>query len=337
MRMLPFTFVLILTSLVSAQSGYNFLARLPNLPSDACSMGKEQRENFNRDLNKFLKEIDAEVETLRRNARKDAENMRPEIEKKMAEEYGLSGAEVQKLKNRKMSKEEKKAIADRMMQEKTGISMEEIEKLKKMSKEGKKAWAEGYSTQQMANLSGNPDSNKTPEQIAMEKDLKENKKLADLAKEQQEIMNRINAADRKWTNQWTELEKKDSVHKKILDSQTKPLFDRLNEVPSPDENERKGIKRTIRMFETAYCTKMTPDIILMLREANVRLQTFMPDYDRLEELTAELNNAITKIDKPLSMSSRGLMQLEAVAAYAHNIHLAMRFAHYSFADEESGQ
>ncbi|MGE5499333.1 MAG: hypothetical protein ACM3Q2_14730 [Syntrophothermus sp.] len=337
MRILPFVFALILTSILSAQSGYSFLSRLPNLPSDACSMGKERKENFNKELNKFLKEIDEEIETMRRKVRKDAENLRPEIEKKMAEEYGLSGAEVQKLKNKKISKEEKKAIADRMMQEKTGISMDEIEKLKKMSKEGKKAWAQGYSTQQMANLSGNPDSNKTPEQMAMEKDLKRNKKLVELAKEQQEIMNRIQASDRKWANQWAELEKKDSVQKPILDSQTKPLFDRLNALPGPSESEAAGITRTIRMFEAAYCVKMTPDIISMLQEALSRLQIFMPDYDRLEEITAELNKEAMKIDKPISMSSRGLMQLEAVAAYAHNIHLAMRFAHYSFSDAEAEQ
>lgn len=131
-------FLFVLSVNVYSQTAINLLNQLPALPSNYCEKDQETRDKYLGEVRKVLDQLDELIYKKKKAQNEYIKNSKREIEQKMIEESGLSSSEVQKLKNKKMSKEEKKAIAEKMMMEKTGISMSEIDQLKKMSKEGKK-------------------------------------------------------------------------------------------------------------------------------------------------------------------------------------------------------
>jgi hypothetical protein len=218
-----------------------------------------------------------------------------------------------------------------MLQEKTGISMKEIENLKKMSKEGKKQWAEGYATQQQAMLSGNPDSNKTQEQIKMEKTTKKNANMNSLAQEQKLIMDKIAASDKIFMNKMQELDKKDTIETKKLNKERKPLIDRLNGIPEPYGSAAKVIAamRKVLSLEEIYCNKLTPIYVNILKGAQLDLEQSLSSYKRLEEINAELNKATLEMNRDVT-SSPGLMGLEAIESFTNNLLNVLKYAHYTY-------
>jgi hypothetical protein len=311
------------------QLASSFLANIPDLPKDPCLMTEEQQHEFNNQVNILLKELEEVISPKKKAIEKEAVGSRNEIEKKMVQEYGLSNAELQKLKNKELSKEEKKAIADKMLQEKTGISMEEVEDLKKMSKEGKKAWAEGYATQQMAMMTPNTDGSKSEEQIDMEKNLVKNRKMHDLMQEQQVLVNRIAASDKKFAIRMIELEKEDSIASILLKVQLEPLLEKLSEDPQPTDDERDQIMLVIRRHEKNYCQTLSPQLMDIYDETLISLKKLMPDFKRLEEINADLNKNLIGVNKDLS--SPGLFELEAVDSYVHLLLNTFKYVKYSFA------
>jgi hypothetical protein len=339
MKKLSFVILLsfMLLSTAFAQEANGFLADIPDLPDDPCSMTEEQQHEYNDHIIDLLKNLEEKISLKRKLIKQEAENSRDQIEKHMAQQYGLSNADLQKLKNNELSKTEKKAIADKMLQEKTGISMEEVEDLKKMSKEGKKAWAEGYTSQQMANMTPNADGSKSEEQIDMERELEKNKTMSDLLQEQKLLTDRIAASDKKFASRMFELEREDSIATAILKGQMRPLLKRLYEdEPGPTDKETIQIMKEIRMYEMNYCRILSPQLIGIYDESLISLKKFMPDFKRLEEITAEVNKNLTGINK--DFSSPGLTELQAVDSYVHLLLNTFKYVKYSYsAYEETGE
>ena len=158
------------------------------------------------------------------------QKVKPVVEKNIAQDFNLSDSDLQKLKNKKLSAAEKKALMDKMLKDKANISMKQIEQLKKMKKEGNKEgilnWAEAYQTQQIAEMVSG-DSTNTPELIEFEKNLEKNKELNDLMKEQKQIIDRIAAVDKRITNKMIEFNKEDSIETAILEKNNEPLEEML--------------------------------------------------------------------------------------------------------------
>ncbi len=77
--------------------------------------------------------------------------------KQMQQKYGMSEEDMNKMKNsRNMTDAEKKALANKMVMQQTNMSMSEIQNMSKMSEAGKKAYAEAYATEAMANAQADP-------------------------------------------------------------------------------------------------------------------------------------------------------------------------------------
>ena len=296
---------------IFAQTGESFYAQLPDLPSGICLVDTASRGYFNRQLSRVSNQLNEVILKKKKEVQKEADNLKPEMEKKLAQEYGLSEADVQRLKDKKLSKEEKKKIADKMMQKKANISMEEIERLKKMSKEGKEAWAEAYGTEIMTNMASG-DSVKTEEQIKMEKELETNSKLNELVKEQKIILDKIHAVNKRYDNRLIELRKEDSIQTVILEAQCEPLRKQLANYPTKEE--QKSIYQLIAGFHLAYCNKLTPMNIEMIAEAKNSVGPLLPDYDRLEKINTEINKIMFGAKDGLN--SPGLLQLGAVEGLA---------------------
>ncbi len=292
---------------ILAQTGEYFYSRLPNLPGAVCLVDTAQRGLFARQLSSVSTQLDEVYSKKKKEVQKEADELRPEMEKKIAKDSGLSDEDIQKLKNKNLSKEEKKKIADKMMQSKANISMEEIERLKKMSKEGKEAWAEAYSTEIMSSMQSG-DSVKTEEQIKMEKELEKNSRLNELVKEQTLIVERIHAVDKKYANKMEELRKEDSIQTVILEAQLEPLRKQLLDYPTKEQ--QKSIYKLMFGYYLNYCNKLSPMNINMIADAKDSLEPLLPEYNRLEELNTEINKIM--LGAKDGLNSPGLMQLGAV-------------------------
>jgi len=305
-------FLVLNTSLLFAQMGPEFfLGRIPPVPSDACSMSYEQRQNFRKNLSELTKEVFDEISKRKKVIKTDVKNSQDQIKKEKAREIGLSDDVVQKLSQKHLSSAEKKAIIDQVLKDQKFASLRNTK-----SEAGKQAWAKGYATQQQAKMQSrmeNPDSVKSEEQVKMEKNLEKNSKMNDLGKELKLIEARMHAADQKFENQMKDFNKEDSVATIVLNKLTKPLQDKLDTVPAPPEDEQKLLRKQIQRFQCDYCSKLTPQLCKIVGDCYISLHTLTPDYKRLDEINAELNKGSVGMNK--EFSSSGLSHLEAIYSY----------------------
>jgi len=309
---------------ILAQTGESFFAQLPPVPNSTCMVDTTAKRIYKDQVGKVSIQLADLIREKKNKVQKDIDDLKPDIEKNIAKEYGLSDSDVQKLKNKKISKAEKKALMEKMLQENAQISMGEIEQLKKMKKDGNKEgiqnWADAYSTQKMAEMTTG-DSTKTPEQVEMEKNLEKNSNLNDLVKEQKILVDRIHAVDKKYANQMIELNIEDSIQTEILNNNLEPLRKQLLNYPTKDQ--QKEIYTQMALYYYSYCEKMSPRYMNIIRELKIAMEPLLPDYNRLEILNAEINKITTDVkDWPTSL---GLMQLEAVQGIANAMASVYRY------------
>ena len=304
---------------IYSQSGMLLLTQFPSLPSPICITDTVEMETFHSQLRKVTRQLDS-LSTLRRARLEERiQNVKPDVEKNIAQDFNLSDSDLQKLKQKKLSDAEKKALMDKMLKDKANISMKQIEQLKKMKKEGNKEgirnWAEAYQTQQMAELVSG-DSTKTPEMIEFEKNLSKNKDLNDLMKEQKQIIDRIAAVDKRITNKMIEFNKEDSVQTEIRDRNNEPLEKMLTD-PNLSNDQKQTILIKIATNHLIYCEIISPMYIEIIRDLKLSTEPLIPTYNRLEEVNAEINAKTLGLKE--WPTDPGLMELEAVKSLAHAI------------------
>jgi len=310
--------------LLSQTAPEKYINKIPALPQNACSLKGSEKAAFLEKVKKLDEELKNEIAPKEKAAENKYKGSAEQMKQNLAKQYGLSDEEIQKLKNnKKMSKAEKKALADKVLQKKANISLDEAERLKKMSKAGQKAWAEGYSTEQMANVQANPDSFKTEQN--------KNMKNYELAKQQSFLIKKIHAADDKYIKQIKELDKKDSIATKELNTKRQPLMDEYSKGIGENSNNGEEIIKKIRTLEHDYCNKLTPDYFKILNERLSTIKKSLPDYEKLEEVNAKLNQSTMGVDKDLS--EPGLISLQAVESYVSLLKSAFKYANYTFPED----
>lgn len=301
-----------------------FLANIPSLPNNVCNDDQDEKDAFIKKLYDLEAEIEAVINPKKQIVEDAYQNSKVDVEKNIAKEYNLSGADMQKLKqiqnikDKKQKKEEQKKIADKILQDKTNISMEEIEKLKKMSKEGKKAWVEAYSTEQMATMEGKTDSINAFNQKNMDK--------YNLAQEQSKLMNQVDAVNKMFANKIKELNEEDSVATIAFLVERDTIMAHLGDYYA-EEYER-AIEK-IRELEKQYCETMTPQYFDILNDQTNKIKTLLPTFYKLEKVNAELSQATLNVQNK-DFYSEGLMGLETVKGHITLLTTAFKYAHYSF-------
>ena len=278
---------------------------MPVITISVCK--KEVREQFLKQVYKLKTEVDEEI-TLRRSKYKtNSKGMDEQAAKNMMKQsgYSVSDADIQKMKN--ASKEEKKAMAMAMMQQNMNMSVDEAKKVSKMSKDGQKAWAEGMSTEMMADAQANPDKNKAAQ--------KNNMNIYELAQEQSQLAQKIQLVTRKFDEQLEEFNK---LKEKILNE-----FEAcLKKVDKDYENKTNNdlgdtYAESISLQKNAcyqnYCGYLTPKYKVILLERFNDMIALGDDYNRMDVLTNELAIATTGTDK--KVIDPGLTYLEALLDY----------------------
>jgi hypothetical protein len=256
------TFFLTFTAFSYSQSDpEDFLSKIPPLPDGACSLDDEERHQYSDNISRLHKDITELIRKLKKEAESNAKNTEDEVKKNMAAQYGLTEADLQKMKNRKnMTEAEKKELMEKMM------------------KAGNK------------NI---PDQKKSRNMVEL---ANEQKALLDkLGAINKMFSDKLIELDKKDTLAAGELNKE--LDPLIKELHSIPDGEGTTDA---DELRRKNVLLRIADAEKRYCSKMTPPYyeILITRMADVK--SSLPDYKRLQEVNSELNKSTTGVQKDIA-------------------------------------
>jgi hypothetical protein len=278
---------------------------MPVITIGVCK--KEVREQFLKQVSKLKTEVEEEITLRKSKSKTNSKNLDEQAAKNMMKQsgYNVSDADIQKMKN--ASKEEKQAMAMAMMQQNMNMSVDEAKKVSKMSKDGQKAWAEGMSTEMMADAQANPDKNKAAQ--------KNNMTMFELAQEQSQIAQKIQLVTRKFDEQLEEFNKLkektlnefEACLKKVTkDYENKINFDLGSTYAEAIEYQQNSCYQTC-------CGYLTPKYSSILLDRFNAMIALGDDYNRMDVLTNELASATTGTNK--KVIEPGLTYLEALLDY----------------------
>lgn len=163
-----------------------FLNALPAPPTNGCPAKKGADKSFKEHYFKVAKELKDEVGKRQRALKKWNEQNSKKMMENAVDIPGFEGKSQAEMK--KMSKAERKAMAEKMMYDKYGVSMEDLKKQKKANRDGKVManvdFAKTMAGEQQAN-----DLMKSKRE--RDADKKKVKDLRNLSKEQAELSQRL--------------------------------------------------------------------------------------------------------------------------------------------------
>lgn len=302
------TLILMLAALVIQAQFVNpeiVVNEMPVITIAVCN--KESRDQFLKQVDKLKIEVEEEITLRKSKSKANSKGLDEQAAKNMMNQmgYSVSAADMQKMKT--ASREEKKVMADQMMQQNMNMSVDEAKKVSKMSKEAQKAWAEAMSTEMMADAQANPDKNKAAQ--------KNNMNMFELAREQSELAQKIQLSSQKFEEQLEEFNKLkektlneyEACLKKVdKDYEKKMNFDLGDSYAEAIQSQK----------NTCYqicCGYLTPKYKAILLERFDTMIALGDDYNRMDVLTNELASATTGTNK--NVIEPGLTYLEALLDY----------------------
>lgn len=302
---------LIAGSIAFAQStALSFLTRLPNFPTNPYEMTAEQKQEYLDKLDELARELEDIIAPKLEAVDSDAENSEGAAKNQMMKQTGLSAAEIAKLTSKNLSEADRKALLDKVMKNKSNISMAETESLKNMSDAGKKAWSEGYAAEKAADMQGDKEAMKK-EEAAKSGNYK-------LASKKSELTNRIMAANKKYADQMNELEKKDIKESAELAKAVEPYKKGLFGIGDSKSEEAVS---SIRKLEKECTEKLTRIHYQILSERLETIKSLLPVVRELEEVNAKLNKTATG----KTISSSGLSELQAAAGFVKEMNSVFKY------------
>ncbi|HOT44296.1 MAG TPA: hypothetical protein PLM53_07530 [Spirochaetota bacterium] len=278
-----------------------FLAQIPAVPGNCCGIIEKEKNSFKKSVSDLDEKMEKEFRERNRECKAYMEKNREAIASKMI--TLPDGVDVKEKKNKKMTKEEKKAMAEKMMRE-YGLSPDDPKRLKGMTKEERIEWAETY-------VSG-ADKKLKDDQKHQEarKGAREN---LGLLQEQQALLAKINNRMAGFDNKFKDLERMaDALEKKELEPLRKKLAS-YGEIRTSKEQELRAMQdgKQLDAAKQRYCETMSPRYRALLAEYLAAVKACLPDYKRLEVITARIQMGL---DKPIEAAD-GLMTIEPLRKY----------------------
>ena len=321
-------FIILAASLVlngAAQTGAQvYLKRIPALPKDSCNATRASVENFISVVNALRGELDSEIEGIKESVESNMESntdvAEENVMKQMSQMYGISQADLDKMKNAKnMSEADKQALANKMLSQQANMTMDEVKSLSKMSEAGKQAYTEAYATEAMANAKNNPG------QAAR------NNYAGNLYKtnvSQQAALSKINEINSRIAALYSPIQN-DPEMKKMLDriqAWNSKLTSMMGIVSDREARVMDSLSLKIKNEQIAYCNRFTPQYRAALRKHIQIVRVSMPDFRNFGEISAETTKAQTGIEMPAE--GKELASLEAIAQYLKALQDAYRYKLY---------
>jgi hypothetical protein len=308
-----------------------FISLLPNPPGGICNDGENDAKSaFMQQIGDVSKKLDEEISRRNQEIENNVDRNKSKMQQNAIARTGVSPQLMQQMMalekaskgatgdQAKAYKEQKKALADQMIQQTSNISMGEIENLKKMDKAGKTAWAEAYATEKKAEVMADP---KAYQQKAAA-DMKDYK----LAEKQRQLADSLGAQVMKYMKQIEDLDKDQSAQAMLtqIDELEAKLNEEYKKENRPNDNAIKNYTNQIRDIQISYCNMQTPKYLDILSRYKSFTQASLTPYYRLEKLTNQVNATQTGVE---INTQPGLMGLQQIMAYLSKLSDVYRYNH----------
>lgn len=311
--------------IASAQTSFeSYLKRVPALPKDSCNISKASAENFVRQVTDLIEELSNDIEERKQRVDDYAEekegDMQANAMQMMQQKYGMSEEDLKKFKNsEEMTEDETQAMADKIMKQQTNMSMDEIQNMSKMSEAGKKAYAEAYAAEAMANVQSDPEKY-VPDKTAGN--------LYNLTNEQQTLNQKIVAGQQKIDTMYAAIENDPSGKTMLgkISEWNRKLTSMMGEVSNREAHIMDSLGILVAKEEIKYCDKFTPQYRAALRKDLANLKASIPDCNRLDEVTGELLKLQTGVDAPPDLEETS--SLGALKTYLDHLREAYKYKLY---------
>jgi len=297
-----------------------FLKKAPSLPKDSCNISRSAKDSFVQEVSTLIEETDHEITRLNQEVENagssNEERARETALKQMSQQYGMSEEDIAKMKNAKnLSAADKQAMANNMMMKQANMTMDEAKNLSKLDDAGKKAYAEAYATEKMAEAQANP--NPQPVNTA-------GKNMQALIAEQQALTAKISASNQKIGNLYATIEN-DPSGKEML-RKIDEWHSKLMSMTGIDYGQGKqmdSLSALIMNEQVKYCNKFTPKYRAALRQHKSIVKASIPDYRQLGAVT----NEMIKLQYGLVVApeSAEVSGLQAVNGYLVKLRDAFKF------------
>lgn len=288
-----FSVLILLFNITQAQSGStDLLGKIPAVPTNVCVGSHETQKQFEEKISAIIRELDAQILALKKQSKPDEAKAKGQAEQ-MLKQQGLSQDDIDKMKNKKMTKEEKQAMAEKMMQQYTNMSMSEVNSMKNMSKEGKQAYMEGYAAEAQATAQANAKNNKTSEV---------NTNNADVIAQRNVLYQTIKAQQQDVLLKYQMIEQNADGLKLV--EKMNSLRARMSQLVGgggeggwieKDKKEYDAAKAELNQLKKDYCQHMSPLYANALNYHLANLQSSYNDYQQLDEMTGKIDNTIITI------------------------------------------
>jgi hypothetical protein len=276
----------------------SYLEAMPALPESCCHLKTAEKRAYLTTVNELISKMDKDIQQRKKDSNAYVEANRDKIAANMMAQGGYAGAMPQT--KGKMTKEERKALADQMLREQYGMSMDDAKNLKKMSKEERTAWAMSQGANAAAKAQADPQKYGNARRQA--------KTTYDLQVEQKELWEKTNARNAELHKKREVLDQEaDATKTKEIDPLQQKYFSMTGLVISKIQEARiDQANKQLKDAKNRYCETYSPQYLAIAREYLSTVKTSLPDYYRLEEIMAKVQMGQ---DKPFSANS-GLIGIQ---------------------------
>lgn len=307
----------------------DYMKRLPALPKDSCNVTKASAENFREQVSSLGQELQDEIDAINdkvnEHMKSNAGTAQDKSMQQMSQMYGISQADLEKMKNSKnMTAAEKQALASKMMSQQTNMTMDEAKNISKMSDAGKKAYTEAYAMEAMATAQADPNQqakndNATSMYQSVVSQQAANAKVS-------EISNKIAALYKP-----IESDPERQAMLDRIDGWQGRLNSMMGIVSDGDARIMDSLSLRIKNEKMAYCNKYTPKYRAALRKHLGLIKASMPDYQNLGNISSEAVRAQSGIEMP--SEGREIPALTAINGYLDKLGEAYQYKLY-FAEDD---
>jgi hypothetical protein len=306
-----------------------YMKKLPPLPKDSCNVSKSAVEDFASMVTglgqELQEELDAIKEMVDTHMAANEENARDNAMSQMSQMYGISKADLEKMRNSKnMSAAEKQALANKMMSQQTNMTMDEAKSVSELSDAGKKAYAEAYAMEAMATQQTDP--NQAAKNATA-------RNLYQLTVSQQAANSKVSEIANKISALYTPVDS-DPERRAMLNRMAgwqNQLTSMMGIVSDQDARIMDSLSLKLKNEKIAYCTKYTSKYRAALRRHLEIMKASLPDYQNLGNLSAENTKAQTGIEMPAE--GKEIPALTAIKEYLEKLRDAYQYKLY-FAEDD---
>lgn len=285
-----FSVLILLFNIAQAQSGSNdFLEKIPAIPTNVCAASNETQNQFEEKISAIIHEVDLQIQALKRQSKPDEAKAKEQAEL-MLKQQGFSQEDIDKMKSKKMTKDEKQAMAGKMMQQYTNMSMSEANSMKNMSKEGKQAYMEGYAAEAQATAQANAKNNNAQGVNTNNADvlLQRNELYQNIQSQQQDVLLKYQQVGQD-AGGLNMVGKMKSIRARMSQLVGGGGEGGWNE---KDKKEYDAARAELNQLKKDYCQHMSPLYFSALKYHLANLQSSYNDYQQLDEMTGKVDNAI---------------------------------------------